>query len=216
MVKENKTSDGSIRWMILAGELLALNAAFLTMSYVYQSMGNITTPHYKRLMLLLSLVYVLCDLEGRHHIHDRFVRGDQLLRSFMQSTTLFVALSLMVMWVFRWPLMTWDFMLPFYGFVILFLCLYRWLLRQCIKWYRKRGRNSMSVIFIGNINIASELYKKMESDPTTGFNVKGYFADEPRPQVTEKNYLGKPEEALAYIEQHQLHQVYPCSRTGGA
>ena len=92
MVKENKTSDGSIRWMILAGELLALNAALLTMSYVYQSMGNITTPHYKRLMLLLSLVYVLCDLESHYHIHDRFVRGDQLLRSFMQSTTLFVVL----------------------------------------------------------------------------------------------------------------------------
>ena len=63
MVRENKTSDNSIRWMILAGELLMLNAALLTMSFVYQSMGNITTPHYKRLMLLMSLVYVLCDLQ---------------------------------------------------------------------------------------------------------------------------------------------------------
>lgn len=208
MVKENKTSDNSIRWIILAGELLALNAALLTMSYVYKSLGNTTTPHYKRLMLLMSLVYVLCDLQSRHHIYDRFVRGDQLLRSFTMSTSLFVVLSLMVMWVFRWPLMTLDFMLPFYGFVILFLCFYRWGLRQCIKWYRKKGRNTMSVIFIGNINIASELYKKMESDPTTGYKVNGYFADEPRSQVTERNYLGKPEEALAYIDEHQLHQIY--------
>ena len=90
MVRENKTSDGSIRWIILAGELLALNAALLTMSFMYQSMGNVTTPHYKRLMLLMSLVYILCDLQSRHHIYDRFVRGDQLLRSFMFSTTLFV------------------------------------------------------------------------------------------------------------------------------
>ena len=138
MVRENKTSDGSIRWIILAGELLALNAALLTMSFMYQSMGNVTTPHYKRLMLLMSLVYILCDLQSRHHIYDRFVRGDQLLRSFMFSTTLFIVLSLMVMWVFRWPLMTWDFMLPFYGFIILFLCLYRWILRKCIRYFRKR------------------------------------------------------------------------------
>ena len=114
----------------------------------------------------------------------------------------------MVMWVFRWPLMTWDFMLPFYGFIILFLFFYRWTLRKCIKWYRKRGRNTMTVIFIGNINVASELYKTMESDPTTGYKVKGYFADEPRTNVTGENYLGKPEEALDYIENHQLHQVY--------
>lgn len=209
MVKENKTSDNSIRWMILAGELLALNAALLTMSYVYiRIMGNETTPHYKRLMLLMSLVYILCDLQSHHHIHDRFVRGDQLLKSFMMSMTLFVGLSLMVMWVFRWPLMTWDFMLPFYGFIIIFICFYRWVLRQCIKWYRKRGRNNMSVIFIGNINIASELYKKMESDPTTGYKVNGYFADTPRTDVTEKGYLGKPEEVLTYIEEHTLHNVY--------
>ena len=98
MVKDNKTSDNSIRWMILGGELLALNAALLTMSFIYQSMGNITTPHYKRLMLLMTLVYVLCDLQNRYRIHDRFVRGDQLLRSFIQSMALFTLLSLMVMW----------------------------------------------------------------------------------------------------------------------
>ena len=208
MVKDNKTSDNSIRWMILAGELLALNAALLTMSNAYQSMGNITTPHYKRLMVLLSIVYILCEQQSRYRINDRFVRGEQLLRSLMLSTSLFVVLSLMMMWVFRWPLMTWDFMLPFYGFIIIFICLYRWGLRQCIKWYRRNGHNSMSIIFIGNINIASELYKKMESDSSTGFNVRGYFSDEPRTKVTEKNYLGKPEEALAYIKEHQLHQVY--------
>ena len=41
MVRDNKTSDNSIRWMILGGELLALNAALLAMSYLYQRMGNI-------------------------------------------------------------------------------------------------------------------------------------------------------------------------------
>ncbi len=208
MVKANKTSDGSIRWFILTGELLALNAALLVMSFTYQHMGNITTPHYKRLMLLMTLVYALCDLQSHHHIYDRFVRGDQLLRSLLKSLTLFVLLSLMVMWVFRWPLMTWNFMLPFYGFIIIFISLYRWLLRQCIKFYRKRGRNTMSVIFIGNINVASELYKTMEHDTTTGYIVKGYFADRERKDVTENNYLGTPEMALNYIERQPPHQVF--------
>ena len=208
MVKDNKTSDNSIRWIILAGELVALNAALLTMSYIYKSMGNITTPHYKRLMMLMTLVYILCDMQSHYHIHDRFVRGDQLLRSTIKSIMLFVILSLMVMWVFRWPLMTIDFMLPFYGFIISFVFLYRWIVRQCIKWYRSHGHNTMSVLFVGNINIVSELYKNMESDPTNGFNIIGYFSDEPRTMVTEKNYLGKPEETLDFIKTHTLHQIF--------
>ena len=48
----------------------------------------------------------------------------------------------------------------------------------------------------------------METDATTGYIVKGYFADEPHPKVTQKNYLGKPEDALAYIEENRMHQVY--------
>lgn len=208
MVRDNKTSDSSMRWMILGGELIALNAALLTMAFVYQSMGHITTPHYKRLMLLLSLVYVVCEQQSHYRILDRFVRGDQLLRSMMVSITMFVVLSLMVMWVFRWPLLTWDFMLPFYGFIIFFIWLYRWALRQIIKKYRRHGHNSMSVIFIGNINIASDLYKVMENETSAGFNVRGYFDSKPRKNVTDKNYLGKPEEALAYIKEHPLHQVY--------
>ena len=80
MVKDNKTSDDTIRWLILGGELAALNAALLTMSFYYQSLGNITTPHYKRLMLLLSLIYILCEQHSHHRINDRFVRGDQMLR----------------------------------------------------------------------------------------------------------------------------------------
>lgn len=208
MVKDNKSSDNTIRWMILGGELVALNAALLTMSFYYESLGNITTPHYKRLMLLLSLIYVLCEQQTHHHIHDRFVRGDQMLRSLLESTFSFIALSLMVMWVFRWPLMTWDFMLPFYAFIIIFIFLYRWGIRQYIKRYRKDGHNTMSIIFIGNISIASELYKRMESDSSTGYIIKGYFADKPCTKVTDKNYLGKPEEAIAYIEEHTLHQVY--------
>ncbi len=194
--------------MILGGELMALNTALLVMSFYYQSLGNATTPHYKRLMLLLSLIYVLCVQQTHHNIHDRFVRGDQMLRSFLISTFSFIILSLMVLWVFRWPLMTWDYMLPFYSFIFVFIFLYRWVLRQCIKHYRKNGHNSMKVIFIGNISIASELYRKMETDPSTGFVINGYFADVPSTDVTENNYLGKPEEAIAYIQQHPLHQVY--------
>ena len=185
-----------------------LNAALLAMSFVYMSMGNVTTPHYKRLMLLMTLVYTLCDTSTRVHVHDRFVRGDQLLRGTLTTLTSFVVSSLLVMWVFRWPLMTWDFMLPFYGFIIAFIFIYRWAMRQGIKYYRSRGRNTMRLVFVGNIGIISNLYQRMQSDKSTGFRVVGYFADEPCPDVAPEDYLGKPEQAVDYIQQSDLHRVY--------
>lgn len=215
MTGGKNTSDNSIRWLILAGELLMLNAALLTMSFVYMGMGNVTTPHYKRLMVLMSMVYTLCDMISTKHIHDRFVRGDQLLRSTLGTLTLFVVFSLLVMWVFRWPLMTGAFMLPFYGFIITFIFIYRWAMRQCIKHYRSRGRNTMRVIFIGDIRVVSSLYKRMLGDKSTGFRIAGYFADAPCPEVADDGYLGTPDEAVGYIGEKSLHQVYsllPSSR----
>lgn len=67
----------------------------------------------------------------------------------------------------------------------------------------------MSVLFIGNINIARNLYLHTQNDTASGLKLMGYFADEPRTDVTDYGYLGKPEEAVQYIEEHKnLHNVY--------
>ncbi|MBQ0048899.1 MAG: undecaprenyl-phosphate glucose phosphotransferase [Bacteroidales bacterium] len=210
MVQENKTADNTIRRIVLAGELLALNAALLMMSLLYESLTGQVTPHYKRLMLLMSLVYVACEMRSGGKIHHRFVRNDEILRNLISGLLSFIALSLLIMWVFRWPLLTWQFMLPFYGFIVVFVSVYRWAMRQVIRFYRRRGRNTMRVLFVGNINIASDLYRSMKDDPSTGYRVVGYFADHPRPNVTADGYLGTPDEAIAFVEREgaTLHNVF--------
>ena len=208
MVKNSNTSDNLLRWLLLGGELLVLNAALLTMAYIYTHLTGSVTPHYKRLLLLMSLVYIACETQGYFSIIDRFARGEQLLRQFLQHILTFTAFSLLVLWVFRWPLMTWQFMLPFYSFIILFVGCYRWLMRQAIKSYRSKGGNMMSVIFIGNIRICSSLYSAMLDDKSTGYNVLGYFADEPSTKAAAHQYLGTLEEAAGFIQTHMLHNVF--------
>lgn len=210
MVKEKSSSDKIIRWVVLSGELVVLNLALLALFYAYKGDTFMTTPNCKRLMVLMTLVYALCDIQGTSQVQMRFVRGDQLLKNLLGTLISFTGLSLLMMWVFRWPLMTLDFMLPFYGCVLSVLILYRWIARQVIKLSRKKGRNSISVVFVGNINIASNMYKQMEKDATTGFRVLGYFADEEKTNVTDKNYLGQPEEVISFLEEngHRIHNLY--------
>lgn len=210
MIKEKQSADNSIRWIVLAGELVMLNLALLTMFLAYKGEEFLTTPNCKRLMVLMTLVYVVNDMQGISKVQQRFVRGDQLLKNTLVSLFGFTVMSILVMWVFRWPLMTWRFMLPFYAFIWGAVLLYRWSFRQVIKWYRSRGRNSMTVVFVGNISIASEMYKQMEGDSSCGYQLMGYFADEAKEKVTKKGYLGKPEEVLDYLEEngYYIHNLY--------
>lgn len=210
MIRENSSSDKIIRWLVLLAELTVLNAALLALFYFYNGDTFMTTPNCKRLMLLMTLVYAICDMHEGSKVHHRFVRSEQLLRNLIITLTSFTLLSLLVMWVFRWPLMTWGFMLPFYTSVISAMVLLRWSARQVIKWYRRTGRNSMSAVFVGNINIASEMYQQMEQDASCGYRILGYFADNEEPDITKRGYLGKTEEVLTFLHQegHRLHHLY--------
>lgn len=49
---------------------------------------------------------------------------------------------------------------------------------KLLKYFRSKGRNSRTVIFVGNDPAVSEMYKTMTEDPSAGYIVKGYYADE--------------------------------------
>lgn len=60
----------------------------------------------------------------------------------------------------------------------LFLILSRLLELNLLKYFRSKGRNSRTVVFVGNDPAVSEMYKTMTENPSVGYVVKGYYADE--------------------------------------
>lgn len=213
---KNTTSDGILRWLILIGELVMVNLALGTIYYIYWATEHEVPPHYKRLMVLITLVYALCGIQRKYNIHSRLVRLDQLTRSLFFTLLNFTMLSLIVLWVFRWPLFTPQFMVPFYLSIWFIVSIYRWTLRQLIKYYRAHGGNTMRVAFVGDITIAKSLYDFMKV-PYSGYRVKGYFADEPLKNCPIEDYLGKPEDVPMLLEQgklnlHALYCALPASQ----
>ena len=96
---KNTTSDGILRWLILIGELVMVNLALGTIYYIYWATEHEVPPHYKRLMVLITLVYALCGIQRKYNIHSRLVRLDQLTRSLFFTLLNFTMLSLIVLWV---------------------------------------------------------------------------------------------------------------------
>ena len=63
--------------------------------------------------------------------------------------------------------------------------------RKLLRHVRQLGRNTRSVIMIGNDPALINLYDTMIGDPTTGYRVKGYYSDKAIPNSPQNlNYLG--------------------------
>lgn len=210
MVRYKKSSDQLIAFAILLSEMAITILALLILFYSYRGHELMNTPNCKRIIMLSSLIYVAASAFGRSRIHNRFVRGDQLLRNTLNTLTVYTILMSIAMWAFRWPLMTWHFMLPFNVAIWLSILFYRWTLRHIIKQMRRNGRNSITTLFVGDVNIILPMYTRMRNDSSTGYRVKGYFDAKPHNELKKKDYLGTVDEALEYIRKHgkEIHNVY--------
>lgn len=61
-----------------------------------------------------------------------------------------------------------------------------------LKYYRSRGRNSKTVMFIGNDPAIMEMYHALMEDPSAGYRVHGYYANEKIEEAPkELKWLGK-------------------------
>lgn len=82
-----------------------------------------------------------------------------------------------------------EFALSLYTLIILARIIERWLLRR----YRQRGGNSRSVLLVGNDPALISVYRELTNDPSTGYIIKGYYADAPirnLPDGVAMTYMG--------------------------
>lgn len=203
MVRVNQSSDKIIRMLTLAGELVVFNLLLVLLYAVYAHYSGTYPPSYKRLMLLMSVIYGLVNLQSGMVLHHRFVKAEEIFSRIISTLFPFILISLLVLWAMRWPLFTWSFMVPFYLAVIMAVFLWRWFARQVIKRTRAAGRNQRRAVFVGPPDQVLHLIKLMAESPIDGYRFMGYFNDKPVEKVSEFGpWLGKCEEAITYLEQH--------------
>lgn len=65
------------------------------------------------------------------------------------------------------------FELTFYAVLILS----RFFELEILKYYRTKGRNNRTVVFIGSDPAILEMYRTLTEDPSAGYHVKGYYAN---------------------------------------
>lgn len=204
-----------IKSIIIAGDLFILNVIFITLYRVVdaKTLGVTFINSLPRLLALLNLVYLLCNYSKGVVLHRRLVRPDQIIVRAIRNTFFHAAVFITLIHLAKFATLSTPFFLMFYLSFLAALVIYRLSFRYALKMYRRKGGNSRTAILIGDGENMFELYHELTGDPTSGFNVAGYFAENRSTHYPDEcKYLGSTSDVLPYLKNNNTEHIY-CGLT---
>lgn len=212
-MKEILRFNKVIKSIVLSGDILLLNVVFLIVyaTFNHQFPGSEFPNSLSRVLVLLSLSYLVCNIQSGVILHYRVVSPEQIIIRAVRNIIPFILLSITILALCHFSHFSSKLFFCFYLFYTLCLMIYRLVFRYILKLYRKQGGNTRTVVLVGSSDNIVELYHAMTDDPTSGFRVIGYFEDVPSDKFPEVlPYLGSPKDIMDYLELHPTEHLY-CS-----
>lgn len=204
-----------IKSIIIAGDLCILNALFVTLYYVLDTDTQriFFSNSLPQLLVLLNLVYLLCNYSKGVVLHRRIVRADHIVMRAVRNTFCHAVVFISLITLVHFGSLSTHFLIIFYTTFLALLVLYRLIFRHFIKIYRRKGGNRRTAALVGDGSNMVELYEEMTADPTSGFKVVGYFAEHPSDNYPKEcRYLGTPQEVIPYLKKSNAEHLY-CGLT---
>lgn len=204
-----------IKSIIIAGDLCILNALFITLYYVLDTDTQriLLSDSLPQLLVLLNLVYLLCNYSKEVVLHRRIVRADHIVMRAVRNTFCHAVVFISLITLVHFGSLSTRFLVIFYTAFLALLVSYRLIFRHFVKIYRRKGGNRRTVALVGDGSNMVELYEEMTADPTSGFKVVGYFAEHPSDNYPKEcHYLGTPQEVIPYLKKSKAEQLY-CGLT---
>ena len=141
-------------------------------------MNNWPNRSLEIFILVNNLALVLAQSRYSTIIHQRMIGAGDILQRVMGLTVMQTVIAYILLRVFDYHLPV-GWLQQWISIVFLLLLLVKRLAeRWGVKWFRQMGGNSRSVTFIGNDPELMTIYEKLVTDPTMGYRVRGYYADE--------------------------------------
>lgn len=204
-----------IKSIIIAGDLCILNALFITLYYVLDTDTQriLLSDSLPQLLVLLNLVYLLCNYSKGVVLHRRIARADHIVMRAVRNTFCHAVVFISLITLVHFGSLSTRFLVIFYTAFLALLVSYRLIFRHFVKIYRRKGGNRRTVALVGDGSNMVELYEEMTADPTSGFKVVGYFAEHPSDNYPKEcHYLGTPQEVIPYLKKSKAEQLY-CGLT---
>ena len=209
-MKVNGLYSKSLVFGVALGDLIWMNALLAVLYVIWPrfGMGPVFNGSYWELMTFNTLCYAICTYHNGMVLHFRKKRNIRIVGKVMTNCLKFASISLAFIVLAGYEGISTRFFVLFHVLNFLVLILWRIGCYKLLKAVRSRGRNSLSCIYLGSGKNIRELHKEMK-EPTLGYRICGYFDFEPNETLEGKmEYLGTPDQAVAWMEKHPVHQVY--------
>ena len=162
----------------MAGDFALLNVIILVCSLYLWGMNNWPHRSLEMFILVNNLALVLSQSRYSTIVHLRKIGAVDILKRVMGLIILQTLIAYILLRLFGYHLSAGWIQLGI-GIIFLIMTLVKRLAeRWGVKRFRQIGRNSRSVTFIGNDPELMTIYDKLVNDPTMGYRVRGYYADE--------------------------------------
>ncbi len=165
-----------------------------------------------QIVLTLMLCYLLCSAQRSVMLYRRKVYAYQIVTVVCWNICSYAVLSGVILAAGQY-MDVWSYF--FAGYIVfLFVCMlvFRLGFRCFIKRVRIGGKDRREVLLVGSTENNLQLYYELTSETWAGYDVAGYFDNEPNPDFPEEcSYLGKPQEAIAFLKAHErIRDLFCC------
>lgn len=203
MKKDRYHGNDLIRIAIIIGDFLLLNLlVFLCLGQFDDKTPDYFMDHNAVVFMVANFAMLVAEyFFNTIAYHRRLSVIDLLRRVFMLSATQSALMFFLLRSISRGGGF-FKFMYYFAGFLFIGLLLARLIERGIILYLRAKGKNTQSILFVGNDPANLMLYHDMLENSSAGTYVKGYYADEPIENAPEQFvHLGNLQQLNAQMEE---------------
>ena len=212
---ELKNKQGYIiQWLIGTGDLLILNLIFYGLYHFLDPFyTQVMIPKMRETILLFNFCYFFALYFVPMQLHASVVFLDKIVQRSVYFVTVFVFLFAICLLFLNVGDKLATFITVYYLSSLLIFSLWRVLVRISVKIYRRRGYNAKNIIIVGAGKNGMELYRVIKNDLSYGFNIHGFFDDNPILKDVLPNYLGRIDKIEEYVKSHDIDEIY-CTIPG--
>ena len=179
-MRNNNQSNRIIKWLVMAGDFIVLNALMLAFAKWHWRMDTWGIGRVEIYVLVNNIALMLAMLQFSTIIHLRLVNSGDILRRMVGMTALQAVLAYLLLKVFAYNLpigwLIFEIGTAFAGILVVKRLAERWL----IKLYREAGRNTRMVTLVGQDSELEAIEEKLMNDATLGYKILEHY-----PQVEE-------------------------------
>ncbi len=192
-MKEVYRGSSLIRWMVIVADFTIFNL-ILYLAIVWDAIP-VPDEIYQTIKItffVLNVSLFIGESFFSSIIHIRKVKLYHVFgRTFKLTLTTVIFFNLTMFYLSKsgYELMKFTVYYSLVAYALLLLS--RVMELEVLKFFRSRGRNSKTVMFIGDDPAIMEMYNAMMEDPSAGYRVFGYYADDKIANAPESlKYLG--------------------------